>query len=617
MLLPGSRILFEGQAFRLVEIKSLQHVLAEDSNGKRKTLPIDKLSVPAVESRRTGDLAALDTDDVQATLFALEALKLLAKAPKHHRSVEKVDEVAKLLNRSRSTIYRWLDRFETQASLSSLMRKQRNDIGVGRLPQVIEDIITWEIDNYYLTLNRPSIASTAENVRIKCKAKNLSAPDESSVRARIHRLDPALVELKRYGPKSAAENFDPIRGSFPNALTPLAVVQIDHTPMDVIIVDDKWRKPIGRPFLTLALDVCTKMVVGFYISLDHPGALATGLCLSHAILRKEAFLADLGLDDMQWPCWGKMRTVHSDNAKEFRGTMLGLACAEHAINPERRPKGQPKYGGNIERGFRTWMQKIHEELPGTTFSNVQQKLDYDAEGHAVMSLGALIHWFTLYLLGYYHQQPHEGNDGLPPIVKWDRLLREGTDELPPVGIPAPVDNPEQLRLDFMPCFERTIQEYGIQNWGLQWYADSLRRLIHIKSRDKPNEAKQFICRYDPRDLSRIWLWDDEARLYLEVPFRDKTRPPISLWEVKHAKKLLRDDSKNSTNEELIFQTVERMRKLVAQESELTKTARRQQQRQKAWEKAQKAGKKPASTPAPASSAVDDDDIAPFDDIREL
>lgn len=617
MLRPGSPILFEGKSFRLVDITSLQYVLAEDSDGKRHTLPVGDLSVPAPLSRRKGDLAALDADEVQATMFALEALKIIAKTPKHKRSVEKVDEVAKLLDRNRSTIYRWLSLYETQPSLSSLMRKQRNDIGKGRLSPDLEAIIAEEIKDFYLTLNRPSIASTAENVRKKCKAKGLSPPDESSVRFRIHRLDPALVELMRYGPKSAAENFNPIRGSFPNALTPLSVVQIDHTPVDVIIVDDKWRKPIGRPYLTVALDVCTKMIVGFYISLDPPGALATGLCLSHAILRKDAFLLDQGIDDLQWPCWGKMRTIHSDNAKEFRGTMLGLACAEHGINPERRPKGQPQYGGNIERGFRTWMAKVHEELPGTTFSNVQQKLDYDAEGHAVMSLGALIHWFTLYVLGYYHQQPHVGNDGLPPIVKWDRLLREGTDELPPIGIPSPVDNPEQLRLDFMPCFERTVQEYGIQNWGLQWYADSIRRLIHIKSKDRPTEAKQFVCRYDPRDLSRIWLWDDQARLYIELPFRDKTRPPVSLWEVKNAKKTLREDSKSSTNEELIFQTVDRMRKLVEQEAERTKSARRQQQRQKSWEMAQKAGKKPGPTPAQRRPAPDDDDILPFEDIREL
>ena len=43
----------------------------------------------------------------------------------------------------------------------------------------------------------------------------------------------------------------------------LEVVQIDHTPVDVIVVDEAHRLPIGRPWLTLAIDVATRVVAGF------------------------------------------------------------------------------------------------------------------------------------------------------------------------------------------------------------------------------------------------------------------------------------------------------------------------------------------------------------------
>ena len=32
----------------------------------------------------------------------------------------------------------------------------------------------------------------------------------------------------------------------------LDVVQIDHTPMDIVVVDDLYRRPLGKPYLTLA-----------------------------------------------------------------------------------------------------------------------------------------------------------------------------------------------------------------------------------------------------------------------------------------------------------------------------------------------------------------------------
>jgi hypothetical protein len=36
------------------------------------------------------------------------------------------------------------------------------------------------------------------------------------------------------------------------------LVQIDHTLVDVIVVDEIERKPIGRPWLTLVVDVATR-----------------------------------------------------------------------------------------------------------------------------------------------------------------------------------------------------------------------------------------------------------------------------------------------------------------------------------------------------------------------
>jgi putative transposase len=96
-------------------------------------------------------------------------------------------------------------------------------------------------------------------------------------------------------------------------------------------------------YLTLAVDVFSKMVLGFYISLDPAGA-STGLCISRAILGKEAYLQRLGLEDQEWPCWGMMRTIHTDNAKEFRGTMLGRAAQVRHYRPT-PAKGRPQYGG--------------------------------------------------------------------------------------------------------------------------------------------------------------------------------------------------------------------------------------------------------------------------------
>ena len=69
--------------------------------------------------------------------------------------------------------------------------------------------------------------------------------------------------------------------------------------------------------MTLAIDVYSRMVAGFYVSLDPPGALSAGLCLVHAILPKEACLAQFGLAS-RWPVWGLMASVSYHFIREWR-----------------------------------------------------------------------------------------------------------------------------------------------------------------------------------------------------------------------------------------------------------------------------------------------------------
>src|SRR5215469_17496310 len=47
---------------------------------------------------------------------------------------------------------------------------------------------------------------------------------------------------------------------------PLEVVQIDHTEIDIIVVDELTRTPLpGRPWLTLAIDVFSRVVTGLHV----------------------------------------------------------------------------------------------------------------------------------------------------------------------------------------------------------------------------------------------------------------------------------------------------------------------------------------------------------------
>jgi putative transposase len=44
---------------------------------------------------------------------------------------------------------------------------------------------------------------------------------------------------------------------------------------------------MGRPWVTIAFDIATRVVLGFVLSLNRPSAVAVGLALSMAALPKD------------------------------------------------------------------------------------------------------------------------------------------------------------------------------------------------------------------------------------------------------------------------------------------------------------------------------------------
>jgi putative transposase len=146
------------------------------------------------------------------------------------------------------------------------------------------------------------------------------------------------------------------------------VVQIDHTLVDVVIVDELKRLPLGRPWLTLAIDVASRMVTGFYLSLDAPSTLSVALALTQAVLPKDLWLCDRELD-LAWPACGLPELRHLDNAPEFKSEALEQGTREYGIKLLYLLTGRPRFGGRIEPRIGKVMGAVYLLL-GTTFANV-------------------------------------------------------------------------------------------------------------------------------------------------------------------------------------------------------------------------------------------------------
>ena len=498
--------------------------------------------------QRTRDLVMLSEKQWEVAKKRFDSVSLFFDNEKNNS----VGEIAKSAGVHKATLYRWIKKFNRTGRVSSLANDE-NQGGKGskRLNQEVETIMQAVINDRYLATQRLTVKKITLEIAAKCKNAGLHLPGYKTVRSRIGEISEEKKLAKRYDKSIAHQVYEPLQGSFPGADYPLAVVQIDHTLLDIILVDDVNREAVGRPWITIAIDVFSRMILGFYISLDPPGAMGTGLCLAHAILPKELWLAKINVEG-EWPCYGLMKSIHLDNAKEFHGYMLERACEEYGIEINFRPVAQPKYGGHIERLIGTGLNEIHT-LKGTTFSNVAGRVFYKSEKEACFTLQELEKWLTTFIVNVYHKRIHQAIN-TTPVAKYTEGIVGSKNQIG-TGLQRPIANELKLKLDFMPFLERTIQRYGVQINLIMYYHDILRKWIHARESDEAHDARRrkFVFKIDPRDISVIYFYDPEIKDYFAIPYRNTALPPITIWEYREILRRLHKSSRSEITENAIFE----------------------------------------------------------------
>jgi len=571
----------DGERYVITHLAGLEHVLAKnEETGKIKELPLKEIT-PVSEKTSEGsnlagaELSLISTEDWNEADVWYERLIPLIESTQITR--EMVDKVAEVAGVHRTTVYRKLNIYEAMGKVSSLVKeKPGRKEGQNGFPEEVEMLIQSTIDNFHFNKEKKKRKKkeTCEEIKKKLAAAKLPVPSEKTI---YNRINAAINSQNKKDSKSSSYIDDP---SIPDKLTgddyPLALVQIDHTEVDIEVVDEEFRESIGRPWITVVIDIFSRMILGFYLSLAPPGDISVGLCLAHAISTKEKWLAKFNITT-PYPSWGIMDIVHADNAGEFHSNMLKRACKEYGIDLEWRPIKKPQYGSHIERLLGILLNEVHK-LPGTTFSNIDEKGDYDSEKYAQLTLSELEEWYALFITGVYHQRFHPALN-TTPIKQYERGIL-GNKDTPGRGLPKGVESEDRLRLDLMPGFTRTIQDYGIKIDHIRYNSGVLSRFKHDRDPNNPKRKIKFIFKRDPRDISVVYFYDPELKEYFRVPYRDTSFPSISIWEHRKILRHLKALGEKDVDEKLIFETNEKMHEVRERAAEKTKTARRDMERRR-------------------------------------
>ena len=390
-----------------------------------------------------GDLESIPEGQWQALEHRAAVLRGLGAGSMTHAQARRAGEQ---LGVHWTTAYRWRKRLLEGELVTALQDRARGfPARQGRLSPQQEALVAEVVNSRLGRRADVRVVDLVEEVMRRCTRAGIPTPSRRAIALRWKR---ALAEAV---PAAAAPGALEVAG-------PLDLVQIDHTVSDVMVVDDLYRQPIGRPYLTIALDVATRSVLAALLSFDAPGAATVALCLARVALAKDAWLASLGLT-IDWPMAGLPRCLHLDNAPEFHSKALARGCAQFGIELVWRPVGRPHFGGHVERGIGTLMSRF-KSLPGATGSNPLERWGRQRpEKTATMTLSELERWLAIEIAQRYHHRRHRGLRGATPYDAW---MAE-----PPAAL-SPTRQ-EALPWAFLPAVSRTVQRDGLHLHNIRYW----------------------------------------------------------------------------------------------------------------------------------------------------
>lgn len=497
---------------------NLQVEVLIQSRNERVVLGIEELEfLPA----RTDDNLSLinDTLFTRAEGASLEEIELARKRfevmSKYRAGEIKRTSAMTELSISNGLFYKLAEMYEEDAGYLCLLRMKRGrSKGVTLLDEEVEGYIDKAIAEKY-NGRAATYAAVWRAVELSCLENGKPIPSQNAVTARIKFLDARELHRRKHGSESAAQKHAPRPGKLITE-RPLEFAQMDHTRVDVIVVDAKFRRPLGRPWLTIIVDIHTRVILGYYLSLHAPSTLSVACAMTHAALPKHQFLQRINLPATVHPYYGKPKIIHMDNAKEFKTTKFQRACARNGIEPQWRPIGQKHYGGHVERLIGTLMTDHVHFLPGATYSNVIKRRGYDSERRAALTFKEFCRWFAGEV-AIYHGRKHS-QLGCSPKRAWENYFNTSSEVLrhPPL-----IAKPWDFRLDFMPERSRTVHNSGVTLNG-RWYWSAA--LIPYVGRG------DVVIKFDPFSLGTIWARLDEE--YVPLYFADMTVGDYSYEEYR-------------------------------------------------------------------------------------
>lgn len=351
-----------------------------------------------------------------------------------------------------------------------------------------------------------------------------------TVRVEVGRLECFATYAAKFGLPKAKARFKPA-GKGLRASRALQLGCMDHTLLDgVAVIDADYMLPIGRPWLTLLIDVKTRCVVGFVLSFEPPSIYQAMECVKRANRPKLPLAARKPKYPVLVQIFGRFDEIVVDNGWELSGNSFEDALLDAGTSLRLAPVRSPKHKAIVERFFRTLNQLLNEQLPGGVLKpELLRELGYDPYKDAVLTLAELedLIWEAICT---YHVRQHRALRR-PPADVWQQDLRAH-------GVAVIGDDSQLDKMAGQMKYPCTLTTSGVQLFDLQYHDEALTGplledlvpLQPVRKRRRGSATAVVKVKFNPARISEIHVWNERRKHYVTLECTDQRYTErLSLW----------------------------------------------------------------------------------------
>ena len=501
LLRHGAMVLWDGTMFTAInvgekkislqtedgEISSIFRIAFEDLLERGNLKFIDDSMNSSSGPERNRRLELLEKTKESDLEKALERRRQIQE-PDHGKEIDHVVDSA-----PGRTLRRWREKF----------RKSQLEFGDGvlglvpgtanrgnrtrKLPETVLNLMDKTIDEVYETTRQISVQRAYRHLCSECKEQGVIVPSYKTFRKAV-RMRPKEEQTRKRKGNRAAYASEKLYWSLDlttprHGARPFDISHIDHTEMDIELVDSVTGKTMGRPWLTLMIDAYSRMVVGFYLTFDAPSYRSCMMVLRDCVRRFKRF----------------PQTLVLDNGKEFQSVAFEGLLAAYECEKKSRPPAKARFGSVCERFFGKTNTELLYGLAGNTqiTKNVRQVTkSVNPKNLAVWTLPEMYRLIEGYLFEIYPSLDHPALDDSPKAA-FDRGMIVGGERSHRIVLYT-----EEFRIRTLPSPPKGTGKInpntGIQLQYIHYWHDSFRN-PEVSGRSVP-------VKYDPEDASVIYAF---------------------------------------------------------------------------------------------------------------